>query len=301
MSVRFAPSPTGSFHVGNLRTAWVSHAIARATKLPWVLRWEDIDAGRVVEGAREEQLRDMAALGLHPDDVYLQSDRHGRHVELFLRAAREGQVYPCWCSRADVQRDLQGMASAPHGAQAVYSGRCRAGNVTPRRDLPGLAWRFRSPRGEGAEDFLVGRTSTRLGADGLPDPTTYAPSYNWACAVDDAEGGHRLLVRAWDLESVLLSQREVQTWVRTVTGAAAHELPPVFHTSLVNDNAHVRLEKRMRGVTLGELAVLGVSAARLGELFDASFRERPSLPFAASSGEARREWTLAELGLPAAP
>lgn len=299
MSVRFAPSPTGSFHIGNLRTAWVSHAIARAAKLPWVLRFEDIDAGRVLEGAREEQLRDMAALGLHADDVYLQSARHERHVELFMHAVREGQVYPCWCSRADVQRDLQGMASAPHGAPVVYSGRCRAGNVTPRRDLPGLAWRFRSPRAEGSEDFLVGRTSTRLGADGKPDAATYAPSYNWACAVDDAEGGHELLVRAWDLESVLVAQREVQAWVRASTGRGS--LPPVFHASLVSDNAHVRLEKRMRGTTLRELEAMGVSAAQLGELFERSFRNPPKAPFPASSGETPRERTLAELGLPAAP
>src|SRR6476659_5113424 len=92
-SVRFAPSPTGTFHVGNLRTAWVSYRWSRVLRMPWVVRFEDIDGPRVVNGARERQLADMAALGLVPDEILVQSARHERHRALFLRAVADGSVY----------------------------------------------------------------------------------------------------------------------------------------------------------------------------------------------------------------
>src|SRR4051794_30272327 len=122
MSVRFAPSPTGAFHLGNLRTAWISRAWAKHLGLPWVVRFEDIDRPRVVYGAKEGQLSDMAALDLAPDEIVDQSARMDRHWELLQQAVAEGQVYPCHCSRKEI---LAGLASAPHGKEAIYDGRCR--------------------------------------------------------------------------------------------------------------------------------------------------------------------------------
>src|SRR6185312_17052083 len=98
MSVRFAPSPTGKFHVGNLRTAWISHIFSRYLGQPWIVRFEDIDQPRVVAGALQWQLDDLRKLGMVPDRVLVQSERLARHEALFRDAVAAGQVYPCTCS-----------------------------------------------------------------------------------------------------------------------------------------------------------------------------------------------------------
>src|SRR4051794_2163446 len=101
MGVRFAPSPTGLFHIGNFRTAWVSYEWAKMLKLPWIVRFEDIDHPRVVPGAMEKQLEEMAYLGMRPDQTMIQSDFQPRHRYLFETARAQGVVYPCTCSRKE--------------------------------------------------------------------------------------------------------------------------------------------------------------------------------------------------------
>lgn len=302
--VRFAPSPTGRFHVGNLRTAWISHAIARRLGEPWIVRFEDIDGPRVVAGAQELQLEDMRALGLEVrpelgDELIRQSDAHARHLEWFLRAVRERRVYPCFCSRKDVREALDGAASAPHGRVATYSGRCRervtaaaaAANI-PDHSLPSLAWRFALDEDpSGRSDFIVARTSVELstesGSDAvlLPsDPASFAPAYHWACAIDDAEGRYRLLVRASDLADVVPQHRAIMRWL------GYEELPKVFHTALVTQNDGHRLEKRTQGVTLPELLAAGWSAERIVAKFTESFDP------GAHAGEPRERISLRDLG-----
>jgi glutamyl-tRNA synthetase len=295
MGVRFAPSPTGRFHVGNLRTAWISHAWARRLAEPWVLRFEDIDRPRVAPGAQESQLEDMAALGLHPDQVLIQSAAHARHRRVLERAVREGRAYVCRCSRKEVQEALRASASAPHAAPPVYSGQCRHdAHAGPPSAGEGCAWRFRSEADpSGAQDFIVGRTEP--GGD-------WVPAYNWACAIDDHDGGHRLLVRAWDLGPVLAQQREIHAWLTASEGRPGAPPPAVFHAALVvQDDGH-RLEKRTRGVTLDELRARGIPPARLREIFASSFAMPPDAPApGGAGGEPRERLTLSELGLFSAP
>jgi glutamyl-tRNA synthetase len=294
--VRFAPSPTGSFHVGNFRTAWISHHLARAYALPWVVRFEDIDVPRVVEGARERQLREMRELGLVPDELSLQSERAARHLSLFERAAREGRVYPCSCSRREIQEALAGVASAPHSAQPVYNGRCRPterGGPSPwgsgerERGFPTIAWRFRGDPADGSQDFIVARTGARS--------EDFVPSYHWACAIDDRDGRYELLVRAWDLESVIDQHRAIHRLIDEWEGVVP--LPAVFHASLVVQDSGTRLEKRTRGVTLPELHGAGITSSQLSTTFERSFVLPPRPAPGAISGERERTRTLVSLGL----
>ena len=301
MSVRFAPSPTGAFHVGNFRTAWISHWWARRLGLPWVVRFEDIDAPRVVPGARERQLAEMQALGLKADRVELQSEFHARHFEVFLRAARDGKVYPCFCSRKDVREALEGAASAPHRPVPIYSGRCRAVGADARAarseecGLPSLAWRFKADDPSGEGDFIVARTSTELGSGGAPGPESFVPAYNWACAIDDLDGAHKLLVRAWDLANVVEQQRAIQRYA----AAGAWQPQAVFHCALVVQESGERLEKRTQGVTLPELLGRGIAHAGLVTRFERSFDASVAGAFAPGAvfGEARETLKLSELGL----
>ena len=117
---RYAPSPSGDLHLGNLRTALLAWALARSTGRGFVLRVEDID--RVRPGAAERQLADLARLGLDWDGPpLLQSSREAEHRAVVERLTAAGRTYECYCTR----REVQAAASAPHGAPGAYPGTCR--------------------------------------------------------------------------------------------------------------------------------------------------------------------------------
>ncbi|HVK60216.1 MAG TPA: glutamate--tRNA ligase family protein, partial [Bdellovibrionales bacterium] len=201
--VRFAPSPTGRFHIGNLRTAWISYKLSRQLQLPWIVRFEDIDRPRVLAGAQEQQLADMRALGLVPDQVLVQSDFEERHWQLLIRAIEDGVIYPCDCSRKEVQQALSGLASAPHAELAAYSGHCRPLSRRELKSVDSIAWRFRMPLESGIQDFIVARTSPQLSENGASDRASFTPSYHWACAIDDFDGRYDWIVRSSDLAHAL--------------------------------------------------------------------------------------------------
>lgn len=290
--VRFAPSPTGVFHVGNFRTAWVSHWWARRLAVPWVVRFEDIDAPRVVKGAQEQQLAELKLLGLVPDQVLVQSQFHRRHWEVFWWAVQEGWVYPCFCSRKDVRDAVDGLASAPHSEPVIYSGKCRELQKPYRASsLPSIAWRFKTI-GAGTNDFIVARTPA---ADDLR-LESFVPAYTWACAIDDYDGGYELLVRAYDLEHVVEQQRAIGRLVGLREKHGFRPMPAVYHTALVTREDGGRLEKRTQGVTLAELVAAGHSAEQLLEAFKQSFNElQHALPRGAVSGEEFKELKVTKL------
>jgi len=297
--VRFAPSPTGSFHVGNLRTAWISWKIAQKLGLPWVVRFEDIDQPRVVAGAQEEQLKDMGELGLRPDELVVQSANRLFHWQMLEKAIREGQVYPCSCSRKEIQSALDGLASAPHlalGSESpLYSGKCRSTTRSGVRADAVLGWRFRADDPSGGQDFIVARTAGNL------DPASFVPSYHWACALDDFFGNYDLLVRAADLESATAIQRRIQSWIAKVENLP-ERFPAVFHTALVVQNDAHRLEKRTAGVTLKELKAGGWTPESILRRFVSSFASEVLLSQVRSGeilGEPQSSLTLRDLGFSA--
>lgn len=267
--VRFAPSPTGAFHIGNLRTAWISRWWALHLKEPWVVRFEDIDSLRSAPGAQELQLSQMALLGLTPDEVFVQSASLERHWQVFERAVREGKVYPCFCSRKEVKDALEGAASAPHGSPPIYSGRCRSLEDYPEQVPAMIAWRFRNA--DPAHDFIVARAAAPPGKAELASlRSSFAPAYHWACAIDDYIGAYRMLVRASDLASVLNYQRAVGEMLFEWSGKSV-EHPAVFHCSLVTREDGGRLEKRTPGASLQEVMAGGLSADDVVRILESSF------------------------------
>ncbi|MBI3558596.1 MAG: hypothetical protein HY074_20190 [Deltaproteobacteria bacterium] len=295
MGVRFAPSPTGAFHIGNFRTAWISHWWARHLNVPWVVRFEDIDAPRVVDGALQRQQAELEALGLRPDQVVVQSQRHGRHLEVFERAVAEKRVYPCFCSREDVRRALEAASSAPHAREAVYSGCCRDLASFAESKLVTLAWRFRGENKTGVGDFIVGRTGPITALGKAPARESFVPAYNWACAIDDADGCYRLLVRGADLADVAGQQREIQQMLAQWAGIPFSP-PAIFHCALVVRDTGERLEKRTQGVTLPELLSQEYDVGRLVACFEQSL-EPERLKFKAGDifGEKHAQLTLTRL------
>jgi glutamyl-tRNA synthetase len=132
---RFAPSPTGVLHLGNLRTALVAWLFARSAGSRFLLRIEDLDRVASRPELEAGQIRDLAALGIDWDEPVLrQSERFAVYEAAIDRLAADGLVYPCYCTR----REIREAAAAPHEhlPEGAYPGTCRrlSGRSGRRRD-----------------------------------------------------------------------------------------------------------------------------------------------------------------------
>jgi glutamyl-tRNA synthetase len=273
---RFAPSPTGALHLGNLRTALLAWLFARSAGARFLVRMEDLDTGRVRPGAAEQQLTDLAAIGLDWDgEVVFQSQRMDRYAEAIETLG--DRVYECYCTRAEIRA----AASAPHGPlpEGAYPGTClrlsaaelaekrmsgRPPALRVRADAAHVRFtdRLLGPQEGVVDDFVVQRN------DG-------APAYNLAVLVDDVWQGIGEVVRGDDL----LDTTPRQLFLAERLGLD----PPAYaHVPLVLGPDGARLAKRHGAVTLDELdagaavrwmaRTLGMdgvtSAAEMRERFD---------------------------------
>jgi glutamyl-tRNA synthetase len=246
---RFAPSPTGTLHLGNLRTALLAWLFARSAGAGFLVRMEDLDSGRVRPGTDAEQLRDLAAIGLDWDgEVVYQSARLDLYRDAIAQLQAAGRVYECFCTRAEIRA----AASAPHGPlpEGAYPGTClrlteaelaakRAGGRPPalrlRADAAHVTFadRLHGPQEGVVDDFVIQRN------DG-------APAYNLAVVVDDAAQAIGEVVRGDDL----LDSTPRQLFLAGVLGLPA---PTYAHVPLVLGADGARLAKRHGDVTLREV------------------------------------------------
>ena len=274
---RFAPSPTGSLHLGNLRTALLAWLFARSAGLRFLVRVEDLDHGRVRARFEREQLEDLGALGLDWDGpVARQSERRERYDQAIESLARRGLLYECFCTRAEIRE----AASAPHGPlpEGAYPGTCRgltAAELRERRAsgrAPALRLRAGGARID-FEDRLLGRQGAVVD-DFVVRRGDGVPAYNVAVVVDDDDQGVTEVVRGADL----LDTTPRQVLAARLLGLAS----PVFaHVPLVLAPDGSRLAKRHDAVTLRARSeppaeVLGALAATLG-LADVGEAVHPAL------------------------
>ena len=249
---RYAPSPTGHLHLGNLRTAAIAWARARSVGGRFLVRVEDIDRQRSRPEFEEQQLADLAAIGLDWDgEPVRQFDRDS----LYDDALRRLPTFPCFCSRKDIQRELAEMGGAPHGAPGAYPGTCRDLSEAARAEKTAeLAASGRGPslrlradvREWRAEDALHGTIVDAVDdmvlrrADGMW-------AYNLAVVVDDADQGVTEIVRGDDL----LSSAPRQAYLAHLLGAPE---PTYAHVPLVVNGEGRRLAKRDGDVTLRDIS-----------------------------------------------
>lgn len=254
---RFAPSPSGELHVGNLRTALLAWLFARSTGRRFILRVEDLDRARA--GAEEVQLRDLAAVGLDWDgEVVRQTERGGLYEDAIARLTAAGHTYECYCTR----REIQEAPSAPHAPQGAYPGTCRdlseAERARRRAERP-AAIRLRASVTEWAvTDALHGRYAGIVD-DFVLRRNDGVVAYNLAVVVDDAAQGIDQVVRGDDL----LPSTPRQAYLAGLLGA---RVPEYAHVPLVLNRAGRRLAKRDGAVTLAALAEAGVPAERVTAL-----------------------------------
>ena len=266
---RYAPSPSGDLHLGNLRTAILAWAMARRGAKPFYLRVEDLD--RVRPGAAERQIADLAALGLDWDvspgaptervegsesaegkaaGVLYQSTRLDAYEQAVAQLREANLVYECFCTR----REIQEASSAPHGAPGAYPGTCRElskAQLEERRAQRPPALRLRAEyTSYTVQDDFYG-TYTGLVDDFVlvRNDGTYA--YNLSSVVDDAFVGVEQIVRGDDL----LPSAPRQSYLAQLLGLTQ---PRYAHVPLALNEGGKRLAKRDGAVTLPQLREAGV-------------------------------------------
>jgi len=247
---RYAPSPTGSLHLGNLRTALLGWLFARSTSRRYLLRIEDLDIGRVRQGIAEQQLSDLSALGITFDgEPVVQSQRLAAYQEALL--SLKDWTYECFCSR----REIAQAASAPHGSVPRYPGTCRSLTAAERRTRrlarqPALRLRAAGAR-QTISDLMHGEVTAEVD-DVVLRRNDGVPAYNLAVVVDDAFSGIDQVVRGEDLLPAAASQ----AFLIELLG---HRPPTYAHLPLAVNVQGRRLAKRDGAVTLPELAALGIT------------------------------------------
>lgn len=257
MRGRFAPSPTGQLHLGNLRTALVSWLQARSEGGEWLVRMEDLDTVTASRAHETEQLRSLAALGLHPDgEVVRQSERFDLYRDAIVNLRDLGRVYECFCTR----REIREAAQAPHGhlPDTAYPGTCRALTSGRRAELMATGRRPALRLAAHGETFLVhdliaGQYSG-ASDDVVLQRNDGVPAYNLAVVVDDALQGVTHVTRGDDLLGSTPRQRLLQQ----LLGLAE---PVYAHVPLVLAPDRSRLAKRHGAVTLDDLAARGLGPA----------------------------------------
>lgn len=245
---RFAPSPTGDLHVGNLRTALLAWLFARSTRRRFLLRIEDLDIPRVRPGIADRQLSDLAALGIAFDgEPLVQSQRLAAYREALAKLT--DRTYECFCSR----REVAEAASAPHGSVTRYPGTCRNLTETQRNQRRLTRQPALRLRADGAQqtirDVLHGQITAEVG-DIVLRRNDGVPAYNLAVVVDDAYSGIDQVVRGDDL----LPTTPTQAFLAELLG----HVPPIYaHVPMAVNAEGRRLAKRDGPVTLSELAAAG--------------------------------------------
>jgi glutamyl-tRNA synthetase len=264
---RLAPSPTGYLHLGHARTFWTAQRRARLHGGELILRNDDLDSTRYKMEFVDAMLEDLRWFGFEwsegpdcggPFAPYNQSERMS-----FYRAALEqlragGNIYPCTCSRKDIQQAV----TAPHAAddEVVYPGTCRENRKSEIVNRK-FSWRFRVPDGEAVSfcDENLGEQKFTAGKD-FGDFVVWrhddVPAYQLSCAVDDAAMRITEVVRGADL----LVSTARQILLHRALGLTP---PDFFHCELMLDEAGRRLAKRHDALSLRTLRGQGISPEKI--------------------------------------
>lgn len=262
---RLAPSPTGLLHLGHARTFWIATQRARAAGgLLW-FRDEDIDLQRSRPEFATAMREDLHWLGITWDAEMRQSERLAIYREAMHQLVRGGFVYPCRCSRKDMQQAVQ----APHedDDEPVYSGQCRpyGEKAAALEFMAQTNYRFRVPDDEavtfvdgdaGEQSFIAGCGRGADFGDFVVWRKDGLPSYQLACVVDDAAMSVTEVVRGRDLLRSTARQMLLQR-------ALALPTPKYFHCELMRDKAGVRLAKRHDALSLRVLREKGCTPAEV--------------------------------------
>ncbi len=268
---RFAPSPSGRMHLGNLCCALAAWLSVRSQNGVMLLRIEDLDPDRCKRAYAEQLMDDLHWLGLDWDEgpgtgqngPYFQSERRALYEEALQMLRQQGKVYPCFCTRAQLHA-----VSAPHAGDGVfrYPGTCRslsAAEIAKKSKTRDPALRFRAPAGETRfDDLFLGPQALDVQAvfgDFLVRRSDGVHAYQLAVTVDDARMGVTEVVRGRDL----LASTACQLRLFEALGAPA---PRYGHVPLLTNTEGRRLSKREQDLDVGVLRERFAPEALCGKL-----------------------------------
>ncbi|CAA7621249.1 tRNA glutamyl-Q(34) synthetase GluQRS [Magnetospirillum sp. UT-4] len=263
---RFAPSPTGLLHLGHAFSALVAHGRARAAGGRFLVRIEDIDPGRCRPDFEAAILADLAWLGLDWDGpVRRQSAHLDDYRDALARLDGLGLLYPCFCTRRDIQDEVARAGHAPHGPDGVlYPGTCRRLGAAERRERmdSGAPYALRldvaaavalaGPLGWRDEEAGVVAATPEIFGDVVLARKDVPTSYHLAVTVDDALQDVTLVTRGADLFAATHVHRLLQALLELPVPAYAHH-------RLLTDPSGRRYAKRDRALTLAALREAGRS------------------------------------------
>jgi glutamyl-tRNA synthetase len=264
---RYAPSPTGDLHVGNLRTALLAWLFARCSGGQFIMRVEDLDRPRVRPAATQRMLDDLRWLGLDWDEgpdvggpytPYVQSQRQEIYALHLRHLVDADLVYPCYCTRAEIAR----VASAPHGPEGPrYPGTCRHLTEQQRSQhqahnrRPSLRFRVDDQRIVTFTDLLAGPMEQQVQqavGDFIVCRSDGIFAYQFAVVVDDALMHINQVVRGADL--LPSTARQILLYE-----ALGFPVPTFAHVRLVLDEQGKRLSKREQSAGLEPLRAAGAT------------------------------------------
>ncbi|QWC22951.1 glutamate--tRNA ligase [Bacillus haikouensis] len=250
--VRYAPSPTGHLHIGNARTALFNYLFARSVNGKFIIRIEDTDKKRNIEGGEESQLKYLQWLGIDWDESvdkpgeygpYRQSERNHIYEQYLNELLESGQAYKCYCTEEELEAEREAQTEA--GQMPRYSGKCR--NLT-QEDQERLAAdgrqpsiRFRVPAGKVYTFNDIVKEDVSFESDGIGDfviaKKDGTPTYNFAVAVDD------YLMK---ISHVLRGEDHISNTPKQlmIFEALGWEAPVYGHMTLIVNESRKKLSKR---------------------------------------------------------
>ena len=280
---RFAPTPSGRMHLGNVFAALIAWLSVRSRKGSLVLRMEDLDTQRTSADFADVLRDDLRWLGLDWDhETAPQSQRSEVYDRYFEKMMDEGLLYPCYCTRSQLHS-----VNAPHLSDGtyVYPGTCRTLTEPPAGRKP--AWRVMVPDKEWSfRDRVQGDYSLNL-ATGCGDMVVRRADgvyvYQLAVTVDDGESGVTEVVRGMDL----LSSAPRQMYLQELLGFSH---PEYGHVPMLLAPDGRRLSKRDRDLDLGELRKRMTAEELIGHLAFAAKLIEKDAPISAAELASQFNW-----------
>jgi glutamyl-Q tRNA(Asp) synthetase len=268
---RFAPSPTGRLHIGHGYSALQAYDLAKESGGTFLLRIEDTDVTRCRPEFTDGIYEDLRWLGLDWDGLMIQSERFAAYEAALDRLKALGVLYPCFCTRGDIVRELAASLHAPHGADGpLYPGTCRHLSETERieRIVRGDPHSWRLDMGDALaltgpltwHDAIAGDVPVERDALGdlILKGRDRPASYHLAVVVDDAAQGVTHVVRGRDVFPSTHAHRTLQALLGL-------PVPDYRHHALIVDAEGKRLAKRSAGLSIAELRDQGLDGRQLAD------------------------------------